>query len=711
MAFNNYSTGTVSIGAGATSIVGSGSNWSGVNAKPGDDIVVAGNTVIVQDVVNATTLTIDPWPYAAVAAGTAYKIVQRSPLRYAGGQAMADVSTLVGALNTDGFYVFVPSIATVPDPSYGNDGQYAFQASTGKLWVKASGAWSYLGVYKGFSFRGAYSGTTAYGVNDVVTYNNGSYIATAPTTGNLPTNVAYWGLLAAAGVTGATGPAALKPVASWLTATAYVAGPPADYVTINGSSYQCLVAHTSGTFATDLAAGKWGLVAQAGVNAPTYGGTSTTSLAIGTGAKALTTQTGLAYTNGARVRASSNANAANYMEGPATYSGTTLTITVDRTGGSGTFADWNLNIAGQPGAGSGDVQAANNLSEYTATAATARVNIGINQCTVMPAAQNFNLINAPGTYLTVDTASVNSPTADVYYLEVMTYSAGGGYVTQRATNVYNGLVYIRTANAAAWTPWKQVQTLDTGYITGQCKLLCSSPTLLTLNPFNGRSIRINGVVYQLPATPPTVSNAGLAGSSLYYVYAYVNAGAVALTMASNGHSIDGSVANYGTEIMTGDPTRTLVGMVWTNSAAQFTDNVGSRLVRSWFNDNGVSGTGANAGVVSTSSTSPVEIDTACRSYAVLWAGEQIDLKGAAQAFSNVAGQIAYTNMAVNNVAGGVLGFCMSAIANYQAEAVPMWSTSASVDGLYQFSLLMFSSGNGSTANYASKATQFSTIRK
>ncbi|WFU84378.1 hypothetical protein QA645_17040 [Bradyrhizobium sp. CIAT3101] len=302
-AFNTYSTGTVSIGAGATSIVGSGVNWSGVNAKPGDDIVVAGHTVIVLDVVDSATLSIDAWPYSAVTAGATYKIVQRSPLRFAGGQAMSDVSTLVGALETNGFYVFVPSTATVPDPSYGNDGQYAFQASTGKLWVKSSGAWSYLGVYKGFNIRGAYDNGATYAANDVVYSAGSSYIAILATTGNAPPNATYWQLLASIGNTGATGP--------------------------TGAS---------------------------------YGGTSTTSIAIGTGSKVFTTQAGLAYTTGARVRASSGVN---WLEGVATYSGTTLTITSDKTSGSGTLSSWTFNVAGQPG--TGDLSSGNNLSDVANT--------------------------------------------------------------------------------------------------------------------------------------------------------------------------------------------------------------------------------------------------------------------------------------------------------------------------------------------------------
>ncbi len=46
---------------------------------------------------------------------------------------------------------------------------------------------------------------------------------------------------------------------TWVTATAYVVGDK-RLLTTNGHVYRCLVAHTSGTFATDLAASKWVLM-------------------------------------------------------------------------------------------------------------------------------------------------------------------------------------------------------------------------------------------------------------------------------------------------------------------------------------------------------------------------------------------------------------------------------------------------------------------
>ena len=80
-----------------------------------------------------------------------------------------------------------------------------------------------------------------------------------------------------------------------------------------------------------------------------YAGASTTSLAIGTGAKTFTMDAaGYAYVTGSRVRATSDAApTTNWMEGYVTsYSGTSLELTVDVIGGSGTYADWSFTIAG-----------------------------------------------------------------------------------------------------------------------------------------------------------------------------------------------------------------------------------------------------------------------------------------------------------------------------------------------------------------------------
>jgi hypothetical protein len=52
--------------------------------------------------------------------------------------------------------------------------------------------------------------------------------------------------------------AGIATATAWTTGTSYVLGSP---VIINSNLYRCQVAHTSGVFATDLAAGKWAFVA------------------------------------------------------------------------------------------------------------------------------------------------------------------------------------------------------------------------------------------------------------------------------------------------------------------------------------------------------------------------------------------------------------------------------------------------------------------
>lgn len=88
-----------------------------------------------------------------------------------------------------------------------------------------------------------------------------------------------------------------------------------------------------------------------GAAGPGYLATSATSLVTaGSGSRAFTTQAGLAYTAGARIRATSTGTG-DWMEGvTASYSGATLTVTMDLNSGTGTNADWDINLAGERGA-------------------------------------------------------------------------------------------------------------------------------------------------------------------------------------------------------------------------------------------------------------------------------------------------------------------------------------------------------------------------
>ena len=53
--------------------------------------------------------------------------------------------------------------------------------------------------------KGAYSSSTQYEKNDVVTYQGSSYVSLQATKGNAPTNTTYWQLIAEKGTKGDTG--------------------------------------------------------------------------------------------------------------------------------------------------------------------------------------------------------------------------------------------------------------------------------------------------------------------------------------------------------------------------------------------------------------------------------------------------------------------------------------------------------------------------
>ena len=87
-------------------------------------------------------------------------------------------------------------------------GEIGAETDTGRFKVgNGSTAWNSLGYAAGMKWLGAYSAGTAYVVNDVVSYNNSSYICILNSTGNLPTNATYWSLMALAGAGDVVGPA------------------------------------------------------------------------------------------------------------------------------------------------------------------------------------------------------------------------------------------------------------------------------------------------------------------------------------------------------------------------------------------------------------------------------------------------------------------------------------------------------------------------
>ncbi|WP_461326711.1 hypothetical protein [Bradyrhizobium barranii] len=117
-ALASYSTGTVSVASGGTTVTGVGAIWSDANARPGDILQIGNFQSVITDKTDTTHLVIPPWGGGAQV-GVAYKIWQVSPQRFAGAEAMATVNKLVAALDAREIPIVVGDDETEPDPSLG----------------------------------------------------------------------------------------------------------------------------------------------------------------------------------------------------------------------------------------------------------------------------------------------------------------------------------------------------------------------------------------------------------------------------------------------------------------------------------------------------------------------------------------------------------------------------------------------------------------
>jgi hypothetical protein len=200
--------------------------------------------------------------------------------------------------------------------------------------------------------------------------------------------------------------------------------------------------------------GNQGPVGPAGAG---YNGTSVTSNSIGAGSVTLITQPGLAYVTGARARFSAYSAMTNWMEGQVTaydVVGGAITINATLENGSGTFTNWTISLAGEQGqqgppgsagAGTGDMLAANNLSDVQ-SAATSRNNLGL--ATVASTGNYNDLSNRPGVQRSVTASPITvSATDDIINCNI---AAGSPTCNLPPSAGRNGRVLIFKDVAAHW---------------------------------------------------------------------------------------------------------------------------------------------------------------------------------------------------------------------------------------------------------------------
>lgn len=205
--------------------------------------------------------------------------------------------------------------------------------------------------------------------------------------------------------------------------------------------------------------------------------------------------------------------------------------------------------------------------------------------------------------------------------------------------------YLVLSDEAASSATKKVKPGSIAGPLGGGILLFSSATALTFTPYNGDRIKINGKIYAIPSGGITglantsvfvagVGGQNLAASTTYNVYAFDNSGTVTADFVTDAtaHATSSTAGNVGTEIKSGDDTRSLIGKIRTNGSSQFTTG----LVATWFNRRVRSSRQALANFTTTSTTS-ASLTTAVTPF-ISWGDQAMFALYATFPFVNVAGQ-------------------------------------------------------------------------
>ncbi len=201
------------------------------------------------------------------------------------------------------------------------------------------------------------------------------------------------------------------------------------------------------------------------------------------------------------------------------------------------------------------------------------------------------------------------------------------YFTTSGTRSYvqgsDGQVYVAVADSlnqnpvtdATHTYWKPAFAEQAGH--GRCRLSVTSTTTLSLKPYDGNGVNVNGIALLIPAAGVTYTASGLTASTVYYVYLSGTTAAPVLSLSATGHS----QASNGIETKTGDTTQTLVGMVYTNASTQFIDSAAIRTCLNWFNRRKIVSDASQAGPFSFSSTTLSETSSTLRAQFLKWADD------------------------------------------------------------------------------------------
>lgn len=169
-----------------------------------------------------------------------------------------------------------------------------------------------------------------------------------------------------------------------------------------------------------------------------------------------------------------------------------------------------------------------------------------------------------------------------------TYTSAGTTLTRTVTKSTNSNNAISLSGSAEVYIAERAEDIVTSPNCG--RLTFSNATNIIFVPFNGSQIKIAGSLYQLPSagvgsanTSVTINGTGgsnLAASTDYLATLFLSSGTLTFDFLTTlTHAVDTTSGNIGTEIKSGDNTRSVIGLIRTNASSQFSEF----LTLSWFN--------------------------------------------------------------------------------------------------------------------------------
>lgn len=201
---------------------------------------------------------------------------------------------------------------------------------------------------------------------------------------------------------------------------------------------------------------------------------------------------------------------------------------------------------------------------------------------------------------------------------------------------------------------------------------------LGFDPVNGGMLIIDGV--SRPVVSVTKSIVGVTADAIRYIYAFWTGTAIDYEWIATTHA----TAANGVEIKSGDPTRTLVGMMFYSSVYFFQDNETYRFLANWFETSRREALvrAAPAGLATVTATAQTAIATG---WALMWANTAVDAHLTGYFYSSGgANTLPVGGVFIDGINAGVETHAWMTVANAYYQCAASGGITTTTDKLISF---------------------------